>query len=123
MVERSQLWLSQALHHSQYGRIDEADAQVGVSGEQGAHTCVVDGLQLVNKERLTLTVLQKPHERVDLTRATHHVLDLHEDGCRHNPILAALLEQPRARDVIVVAGLDGGENYSGVEDERQESGS
>ena len=114
MVERRQLGLPQALHHSEDGGVDETDAQIGVCGEQLSDPCVVVRLELLDLERAPATVVEKPHEGIYLGCSIQQILDLDERRRRHNSILADALEQSRTRDVVVIAGLDCSENDAGI---------
>jgi len=123
MVERGQLWLPQALDHRENGGVDEADAQVGVGAQQLSDPGIIGHLELLNQERAATAIVEKPHEGIDLRRAIQQVLDLDQRRRGHDPILTDLLEQPRARDVVVIARLDRGEKDACIYDERQGAGS
>ncbi len=112
MVQRCKLGLSQALDHSQNGGVDKADTEVRVGAQQLSHSSVVGHLEVLDLKCAPAAVVEKPDEGIHLWCSIQQVLDL--DQCRggHDTILAGVLERPRAREVVVIAGLDRSENYT-----------
>ncbi len=113
MVERRQLWLTQALNQGENGGIDEANAQVGVGCEQIAHPAIVLVQQILYDERSRIDLIEDQREPI-AGKPPAKPVHLRQHWRGYDSRLTCFREQTYTHTVIVVARIQGGVENAGV---------
>ncbi len=108
MVERGELRLTESLRHGENGRVDEANTQVGVGGEQLANTPVVAGQQILDLVRAAADLTEQYIYRSPVALPGREVVELDQHRRRQDPGSPGIRQQLRARRVICIVAVEGG---------------
>lgn len=115
-IERRKLWLAQALHDGEHCSVYKADAQVCVCLKQFSRSLVVCVDEVSNLERSTSDLVEDCCKRATTQFARNHVVDLYEHRRGDDPRLPRVAQQLCASRVLLVLGVEGGEQRSCVDD-------
>ncbi len=102
---------------------DEADAQVGVGGEQLAHTSMVARHQILDDIRALLDLVKKRIDGSTIHAACGELVELDQHRRRHDPHSTRFSEELHAGGVIAIVAVEGGPQRASVHDQRNGSGS
>ncbi len=123
MVECRELRLTEALRHGENRGVDEADAQVGVRGEQLANTSVVAREQILDLVRAAVYLAKQHVDRPPIALPRREVVELHQHRRWQDPGFPGIRQQVGARRMICVVAVKSGPQRTGVENQRNGSGS
>ena len=123
VVECRELRLTEALGHSQHSGVHEAYVQVGVGVEQLAHTSVVACEQILDLVRAAVYLAEQHVDRPPIALPRGEVVELHQHRRGQDPGLPGVRQQLGARRMICVVAVESGPQRTGVENQRNGSGS
>lgn len=121
VIECGEALFTEPLDTRQHGRVDEAEAVVGIPLEQRRDPQQVGCRGVEHPVGTSGDVLQQAVERGWPGRPTV-VLHLDQDRCRDQAWLARTGNEPRTRFMVGVADVQGGDQGTSVEDQRHGSG-
>lgn len=123
VVEGGELRLAEALDDRQNGAVDKADLQVGVGAHQLGDTPIVLDGQVLDLKLSGPDRVEQGGQGICSELAPEKVVDLDQDGTRHDPSLGTALKKRSAASVLLVVSDHRGNQGAGVEDQRYGSGS
>lgn len=116
MVERRELGLAQTLHDREHSRVDKADAQVGVGGEDLSHPPVVGWGEILNLVCAPVYFIEHRCDGVAAQLARGQMVELDDDWRGNDPRSPRVAEQSRAGRVLLILRVDRGEQRACIDD-------
>ena len=114
-IQRGQLRLVQPLDDRQNGRIDKADAGVGITVAKLADATVILRHEVLHLVSPSGDVVKKRQERPTVEPFPDPIVNLAQHGCRHDKRLIGLLDEVPARPVISISPIQGGVERPGIQ--------
>ena len=113
-VERCELRFTESFDDRQHGRIDEADIEIAIAGDDLFHADVVVLSQILQCVTARSDVAQHRGEGVRAEVRPAEVIQLGKHGGRDHTRLARIPDEPGADVVMSIAGVKSGKKWPGV---------